>query len=368
MLADRYLTAAKQGLEFMTEHVGTYPYPSLTIIDPPLHALRSGLMEYPMLITCGSFYRMPDNIRTLESLVIHEFVHQYFMATVASNEKEEAWLDEGFVTYYEDKIMDHYYGENCSLYDVLGYRSGNSENSRLEYTKLPNPSSGMIARPGWEIKSGYKGLVYSKTAGMLRTIEGLIGEDNMVHLMQTYFEKWKFKHPKGRDFIAVANEVAEEKTGSDLNWLFSQVLYNTVVCDYKVTSISNEVIKEGVGVFDDGSAKTYKEGVKAPHFTSTVVCENLGTMVFPLEVEFTFEDGSVKSEMWDGKDVLKNFVFESPSRLISAHIDPQKKIYLDLDFNNNSLTLKPNNKPSYKYTAKAIHWLQNILQLSSFFM
>ncbi|MBK6818059.1 MAG: hypothetical protein IPG85_00005 [Bacteroidetes bacterium] len=51
--------------------------------------LKSGLMEYPTLITTGSVYGMPNNIRTTESLVVHEFIHQYFMAVVANNEKEE---------------------------------------------------------------------------------------------------------------------------------------------------------------------------------------------------------------------------------------------------------------------------------------
>ena len=368
ILADRYLTAAVQGLEYMDRHVGKYPYPSLTIVDPPLHALRSGLMEYPMLITCGSFYRMPDNIRTLESLVIHEFVHQYFMATVATNEKEEAWLDEGFVTYYEDKIMDHYYGENCSLYDIFGYRSGNAENSRLEYTKLPNPSSGIIARPGWEIKSGFKGIVYSKTAGMLNTIEGLLGEETMDQIMKTYFETWKFKHPRGKDFIEVANTVALSNTGQDLNWLFDQCLYETGICDYSLSNITNVKDRANVGIFDRGNEKVFNEGSLSSNFTSTITCERLGELVFPQEVHIRFEDGSTILENWDGKETIKTFVYHTQNKVISAHIDPDKKVYLDVDFNNNSLTLKPNKKPCVKYTTKAVYWLQNILQFSSIFM
>jgi hypothetical protein len=368
MLKDRYLTAAVQGLEYMTEHVGTYPYPSLTIIDPPLHALRSGLMEYPMLITCGSFYRMPDNIRTLESLVIHEFVHQYFMATVATNEKEEAWMDEGFVTYYEDKIMDHYYGENCSLYDVLGYRSGNSENSRQEYTQLPNPGIGTIARPGWEIKTGYKGLVYSKTAGMLRTIEGLLGTDVMDEMMQLYFETWKFKHPKGPDFINLAATFAKAKTDMDLRPIFQQCLYGTELCDYTVRSITNEQFIREVGIFDDGDSKTFNGGFQSEVIHSSVVCDRLGGLIFPQEIEVTFDDGSKIMEYWSGKERRKVFEYEGDKKIVSAHLDPHQKIYLDVNFNNNSKTLHPNKKPLLKYTLKAIHWLQNVLQFSSFIM
>ena len=368
MLKDRYLTAAVQGLEFMNEHVGKYPYPSLTIIDPPLHALRSGLMEYPMLITCGSFYRMPDNIRTLESLVIHEFLHQYFMATIATNEKEEAWLDEGFVTYYEDKIMDHYYGENCSLYDILGYRSGNSENSRLEYTKLPNPSIGTVARPGWEIKTGFKGLVYSKPAAMLRTIEGLLGTETMDKMMQLYFETWKFQHPRGPDFIELASTFAKAETGFNLQPILEQCLYGTELCDYAVRNINNETLIRDVGIFDNGDVKEFKAGKRGDKIYSQVVCDRLGGLIFPQEIEVVFSDGSMITENWDGIDRRKVFYYEGAHEVVSAHLDPNYKIYLDVNFNNNSITLNPNKKPLTKYTVKAIHWLQNVLQFSSFIM
>jgi len=154
--ADRYLNAIEQSLEYLEENIGEYPYPKITIVDPPVHTLNSGFMEYPMMITCATVYGNPRSARNIESLVIHEFTHMYFMATLASNEKEEAWLDEGFVTYYEDRILDHYYGEQAGLFDILGLRSGNAQQSRNEYVSMPNPNLGKIARPGWEFNGGFK--------------------------------------------------------------------------------------------------------------------------------------------------------------------------------------------------------------------
>lgn len=161
-------------------------------------------MEYPTLITTGTFYGMPENIRITESLVVHEFVHQYFMGMVASNEKEEAWLDEGFVTYFEDRIIDAAYGEKQSLVDVFGYRFDNRELTRLEYTTMANPREGTVARPGWYFSdANFKALIYSKTATTLRTVQELVGESAMTGSSSLIFEKWKFRHPKGRDFMAV---------------------------------------------------------------------------------------------------------------------------------------------------------------------
>ena len=372
MLSARLLTALKQGLNYLDSHVGPYPYPKITIIDPPIHALNSGFMEYPMLITGGSFYRAPKDIRTIESLIIHEFTHQYFMATLASNEKEEAWLDEGLVTYYEDRILDHYYGENCSLFDILGYQSGNAENSRLEYTRLPNPDAGIIARPGWEIKESYKGLVYSKTATCLKTLEGLIGTDIFDEAIRLYYDRWKFKHPRGRDFIAVINDVTQKRkndfSDTGMNWFFDQCIYDAVSCDFFVSSISNDRFYLNTGLYGDINHLEFKPTKLSDLWKSTVVIEKEGDMIIPVEVNITFSNGTKTREFWNGMGQQKIFEFTQAYPIQSVYIDPKQKVYLDLDLNNNSKTLKPNRKPLFKYSAKAMHWIQSILQISSSFM
>ena len=66
-------------------------------------------MEYPTLITAfGADDTTPGY--DLERTVVHEIGHQYFYGMVASNEFEEAWLDEGFTSYAEDKLMEQEYG------------------------------------------------------------------------------------------------------------------------------------------------------------------------------------------------------------------------------------------------------------------
>ena len=48
-------------------------------------------------------------------VTVHEFGHAYFMGILASNEFEEPWLDEGVNSYWEERIMDNYYGINSGL-------------------------------------------------------------------------------------------------------------------------------------------------------------------------------------------------------------------------------------------------------------
>jgi hypothetical protein len=371
-LGPRYLHALKFALEYMDRHVGKYPYPSITVIDPPFHGLRSGLMEYPTLITAGTFYGMPENIRTMESLVVHEFVHQYFMGMVASNEKEEAWLDEGFVTYFEDRIIDAAYSEKHALVEVFGYRFDNRELTRLEYTTMRNPREGTVARPGWLFsESNFKSLIYSKTATTLRTVHALVGEAQMDQILRSYFERWKFRHPRGSDFMAHLE--TELKSGPDTAFarqvlhLFEKSIYDAVVLDYSVTRITNEELFAPLGIFGENEARfTYKNGDGQRPVRSTVEVQRKGDWVFPVEIRVTFEDGSTQTLFWPGVEGRHVFEFTGPLKVVSAQIDPQQKLGLDVDLNNNSLTLQPESAPLWKYAAKAVFWIQNLMQAVSF--
>ena len=197
-------------------------------------------MEYPTLATAGDFPLPEITLRTAEAVTVHEFVHNYFQGMVASNEFEEAWLDEGFTQYYEDRIMDGTYGVRTSLMDWLGIRIGNGEFSRGAYVGSRNPSVAPIATPAWKFEfGGYGMLTYFKTMLMLQTLEGLIGRPVMDSVMKTYFHRWRFRHPSGADFIAVVNEIVPRhhraRLGPNMDWFFDQVLYGTGVCDYAVT-------------------------------------------------------------------------------------------------------------------------------------
>ena len=341
--ADRYLKAIEQSLEYLEKHVGKYPYPKITVVDPPTHTLNSGFMEYPMMITGATAYGIPRSVRSVESLVIHEFTHMYFMASLASNEKEEAWLDEGFVTYFEDRILDHYYGNQSSLFDVLGARSGNAQQSRNEYVSMENPNLGKIARPGWEFDGGFKPLIYAKTATAFKTMERIIGIDIMDEIIKTYFERHKFTHPKEADLRKIIKEVLEKNTSNfESDKYLDQVLHATSSVNFKMVDINN-------------STKTI-EAIREGNF-------EIGT-----EVLIMFKDGSSKTVNWKGSEKYFKHTFSSSKEVISAHIDSEQKIYLDLNLNNNSITLDSNKKPLYKYAAKLGHWLQAVSQWTSFMM
>ncbi len=363
-LSDRYMTAAKNTLSYLDKHVGKYPYSTLTIVDPPYHGLRSSGMEYPTLVTGAGLYCFPEGIRTTESIAAHEIIHQYFMQMVATNEQEEAWLDEGFTSYYQSRIIDHYYG--YILDDpITGFKASDAAWRRMRFFNLPNIKVDTAAKPGWEFKHGsYHSLVYSKPALFLRTLEGLVGIETMDLIMQTYFERWKFKHPCGRDFMEVVLELTAEKHGQvmaqDANRLFQQVIHGTGSCDYAIASIRNKSFEGKLGRF--GEECITEAATDTLRYENNVILSRLGEVVLPVEFLITYEDGSTKLAQWNGQERTYTFKDFSAKKIISVQLDPNHKVPIDKNSINNSLNLKPSGTGIWKYVSAAMLLVQQAME------
>jgi hypothetical protein len=108
-VADRFRWAAGAALACYGIWFGAYTYDVLTVVDPPAGGGAAGGMEYPTLITVWGDRTAPDYATGMEGVTVHEFGHQYFYGLVASNEFEEAWLDEGLTTYTTARIFEETY-------------------------------------------------------------------------------------------------------------------------------------------------------------------------------------------------------------------------------------------------------------------
>ena len=62
-------------------------------------------MEYPTLFTVGTRWLMPREDTYLEDTVVHEAGHQWWYGMVATNEFEDAWMDEGINQYANARVM-----------------------------------------------------------------------------------------------------------------------------------------------------------------------------------------------------------------------------------------------------------------------
>jgi hypothetical protein len=367
---DRYALALRRGLEFYSRSYGPYPYGTITLVDPAPGAAGAGGMEYPTLFTAGTTSWMPAGIRMPEMVTIHEFGHGYWYGIVASNEFEEAWLDEGINSYSEVKAMERYYGEGRSMIDLCGLRIGDIIFQRLRV--IGSGRLDPILQDSWKYVSGssYGTNVYAKAALMMLTLERWLGEDVMARIMKAYYERWKFRHPTSEDFV----RVAEEESGKDLGWFFGQVLRTPGRLDYAVSELSANEIDDPRGLFDDGKREPVAggkagQGAKAAErprtYRNVVVVARNGDWTFPQELLVIFADGRKVREGWDGKDRWKRFVYELPVKVVSAAIDPDRKMLLDVDRRNDSRTLEPRKAPVRKASFGLLGWLQGLLTLVS---
>jgi hypothetical protein len=377
--SDRHIQAAKNALEFFDDWYGHYPYPILTIVDPRYKAFGAGGMEYPTLITAGSFWLLPDGLRLPEVTTVHEFGHNYWYGIVGSNEFEEAWLDEGINTYAEIKVMEKYYGlQGGSAISFLGLNIGDDALQWSGYVSVAKWDA--IFKNAWEYKrGGYGSFSYNKPAMMLLTLHNYVGESKMKEIMRTYFGRFKFKHPTSGDFIATFNEVS----GQDFNWFFDQVLYGTDVLDYKIDRISSRKIPTTYeGIFTDplkipeenslaGSEEAAEEedisdSVKTSYESKIIVARE-GEVIFPVEILVKFEEGGEILENWDGKQRYLVLKYETEHPVVSAEVDPQKKVWLDVNFLNNGKTVDTRRSASLKYSTRWFFWMQNFLHLITIF-
>jgi hypothetical protein len=336
----RYLTATEQSLKVYGEWYGPYPYPRVTVVDPPSKATGAGGMEYPMLITAGvGALGLPEipggTVREAEIVVLHEMAHQWFYAVVATNEAQEPWLDEGMADFATVEAAARYYGEKTSLLDAPGLKLGYRNLRRLEYLAFPRvPMYGKA----WDFGMlDYGVAAYSKPVVVLTTLKNILGAGTFGRVMRTYYERYRFKHPHTEDFIAIAQEVSRR----DLKGFFDQTVYGHGVLDYAVESVRTRRA--------DG------------RYRSEVVLARRGEVQFPVDVLMVFTDGSTQRQVWDGETLSQTLALETSAPLAYAALDPDRKFTMETNTINNSLTVQPELGPLLRLGSRWLFWMQAVM-------
>jgi hypothetical protein len=377
-LIERYFDATFKSLRYYGEWYGEYPYETVTVVDPANDS-RSGGMEYPTLFTGGGNMFAPKEAPSPESVTVHEFGHQFWYGLVANNEFEEAWLDEGFNSYSQDRVMlaawppfksFRYFfgGYGAGTYVGIPYVYHEFEQSRYTSGNLELRGQGkndVMARKGWEYYQSYGLNSYTKPAMSLWQLENTVGEEMMYRIMRTYHHRYRFRHPTSQDFINTVNEV----TGKNMNWFFQNTWFSSDLFDYAVSQIINRRLPSARGVFSMNGNSAEQPADPALPYECSVVVTRKGEAISPVEVLVEFANGDRKEEIWDGKDRWKKFVYQSDSPVRHAIVDPGMKLVMDIDFLNNSSVVRPpgfRSLAARKIGVRALFWVQNYLEMQSY--
>lgn len=320
-LAPRMLRAARLAVAWFGLHYGAYPYPQLTVVSPPPQAAAAGAMEYPTFITTGadSLHAWPPFSwsSAIESVTAHEFGHQYFQGILASNEFQEAWLDEGLASYAEIACLTDIAADRL-VPEIRGYSYWSAERFALAQASLP-------VTPGtkaWEFPDGesyYLGS-YTKTALALKTVEGLVGAEALARGLRAYVVRHAFGHPTGRDLVAVLGE----RAGRDLRPFFEQAIWGDAEADWGVTGVRQRERRAAAGSAPNGPAAQPAgdpEGDAAPWLVEVDLVRR-GGFVGPVEVELGWADGSYERRTWDGDEASVSWRIGSERRLRQVVVDP----------------------------------------------
>lgn len=364
--AKRHLAAGIGAIETFSKLFVPYPWSIMTVIDPPPEADGASGMEYPTLVTTGTDnVLMRPGIRVPEFVTIHEIGHNWFQGLLASNEFEEAWMDEGVNSWADGVVMAQLYGEKQSAIDYAGWKGENFKLMRAITGPLAGqPSPIASAAYAFVDFDGYAEATYEKTSRVLRTLENLVGRDRFAAAMRAYAEAWQFRHPTGADLRASLTA----SLGEDLSWFFAPAFYQPGAVDYHVRTATCRAQHPPRGVFGEGSARR-TVGADQSADTGTWSCElvivNTGGIPAPVDVELRFEDGTHERVHWDARDgsTWHRFELARSSPLAEVSIDPDAEVLLAEHLLDDRLRSRPDKHASWRATARLSYWTQSMMQV-----
>jgi len=369
-----------------SKHTCDYPYP----VAISVHSKSIG-MEYPMICFNGGRPNADGTYsdRTkyaMIGVIIHEVGHNFFPMIINSDERQWTWMDEGlntFTQYLTEQTWERDYPSHRGpAYTIVDYMKGDKK-----YLEPIMTNSESLIQFGNN--------AYGKPAAALNILrETVMGRELFDFAFKTYAERWKFKHPTPEDFF----RTMEDASAVDLDWFWRGWFYTTDHVDLAINKVvrfkidtknptvekaiakelkANEPVhigftrnKTDITTYSEKDtsiidfyntydpfeatlldqeeynkylAKLNEKDIKilASDFNYyNVDFENIGGLVMPIILNFTFKDGStevvrIPAEIWrtNDKNVSKLFFFKK--EVVSIDMDPWLET-ADTDLNNNN--------------------------------
>jgi aminopeptidase N len=229
---DKVAYISKETIKSLSEDMPgiPFPFPYLTVFNGDFG------MEYPMITNVGKY----TDYSTTVYANSHEIAHTYFPFLVGTNETKHGWLDESLVVFMPESLQKNLEPKlDVALNNtkVFSYYSG-TENEPAIIT----PTYYLDAKI-------YFYLNYCKAEQALKMLEIHLGKKLFKECLQTFVERWKYKHPTPYDFFFTFNDVAQQ----NLNW-FWQTWYFQYggIPDLAISSVNSNDNKIDITVANKG--------------------------------------------------------------------------------------------------------------------
>lgn len=156
------------------------------LVLPP--SFPYGGMENPTLTFATPTVLAGD--RSLVALVAHELAHSWSGNLVTNATWDDFWLNEGFTTYIEGRIMEALRGKDYA--DML--RQLGRQDLQETVASIDSADTRLrIELSGRDPDDGVTSVAYEKGSAFLQTIESVVGRERLDAWLRSYFDRNAFR-------------------------------------------------------------------------------------------------------------------------------------------------------------------------------
>lgn len=201
----------KQVLQFYSDLVGPFAYEKLASIET--QSVGGGMETSSAIFYDEKMVTGKKSVR-LRNVVIHELAHQWFGNAVTESTWDDAWLSEGFATYFTLLFIENAYGHEEFISGIKAAR-------KTVYDLTGKDSSwAIVADRSAEKGLVTSGLTYQKGAWILHMLRDRMGQDAFRKGIQAYYKKFYNANATTNDFITEMEKAANQ----NLRGFFTQYL------------------------------------------------------------------------------------------------------------------------------------------------
>lgn len=201
----------KQVLQFYSDLVGPFAYEKLASIET--QSVGGGMETSSAIFYDEKMVTGKKSVR-LRNVVIHELAHQWFGNAVTETTWDDAWLSEGFATYFTLLFIENAYGQEEFINGIKASRK-----TVYDLTKKDSAWA-IVAERSAEKGLVTSGLTYQKGAWVLHMLRDRMGQDAFRKGIQAYYKKFYNANATTNDFITEMEKAANQ----NLRGFFTQYL------------------------------------------------------------------------------------------------------------------------------------------------
>lgn len=210
----------EQMVEAAEKLYGPYDWERFDVIVLP-PSFPFGGMENPRLTFATPTIIAGD--KSLVSLIAHELAHSWSGNLVTNATWDDFWLNEGFTTYIENRIMEEMYGEEYArMLAQLGYQDLEAE---VDDFGADSPDTHLkLHLAGRDPDDGMTNIAYEKGAHFLRMLEQKAGRERFDTFVRQYFADHRFQTLNTEEFVDYLQENLIDRYDLDVDvqqWVYS---------------------------------------------------------------------------------------------------------------------------------------------------